>query len=234
MAGSTNIDGKSVDDALINFDFRAAQKNFKPYFKIKIGADYKYTNIDTDITFAREQLAELLEIIRNRHIENNLNSIVQIMYYKNIDKKEELCGTPETYNVKFFEDRHFLPANQQPVNNQLLSTLSSIDERLKKLEEEEEEEEEEEANFLSGIYKDPDMKRALMQMLISGLGGNKTPQTINGVPGQDPQNESDKIRTALKVIAQHTKTLGDDLLKLASMAENDPAQFNFLLTMLRK
>jgi hypothetical protein len=34
-------------------------------------------------------------------------------------------------------------------------------------------------------------------------------------------------------MSQHTPSLGDDLMKLANIAQNNPGQFNMLLSMLR-
>jgi ferritin len=69
-------------------------------------------------------------------------------------------------------------------------------------------------------------------MGVQNNNAYQQPTTLNGI--DNPEEEKDKIRNALQIMSKHTKSLGDDLMKLATMSEQDPNQFQLLLTMLRK
>jgi hypothetical protein len=56
------------------------------------------------------------------------------------------------------------------------------------------------------------------------------PMGIAGIP----EEQDEKIIGAIAILKQHDANLGDDLMKLADMAQNNNGQFNFLISMLRK
>jgi hypothetical protein len=47
-------------------------------------------------------------------------------------------------------------------------------------------------------------------------------------------DNGDKLGTALQILKAADPELEDDLMRLAILAQQDPAQFNFLIKMLRK
>ena len=236
----TDINGRSVEDVLSNYDLRSNQKGFKPYYIVKIASHVKFSHTEDDALAGRELLEENLRAAKAA----GSCALMSVIYFKRLDKNGEPTGTGESFNVSLNEAGSY-PAIQSgngyvPVYvNEIKSSLDSINGRLAALEEDDEDEEDQEdEGFLSGITKDPEMKNALMRMLFQQMGFINAKQGYQGGPAQPingvEMNESDKIRQALKIMAKHTSTLGDDLMKLATIAETDPNQFNFLLSMLRK
>lgn len=59
------------------------------------------------------------------------------------------------------------------------------------------------------------------------------PAAAQGSIGAISEDQADKIDQALDVLENASPTIGDDLLKLAQIAEQDPGKFQMLLTMLR-
>ena len=234
-----DINGRSLEDVLNHYDFRATRKGFKPYFVVKASSQVKFSHEDDDVTAGRELLEENL---KSAKMAGN-TSVFSIIFYKRLDKNGECTGTGEVYNVRLNDPGQYSNVNAMVMPNmmgELKQTLETINGRLAALEEPEDDEDEEDddGGFLGGITKDPEMKQALMRMLFQQMGlinpkqGYQAQGPINGVP--DPAEEKEKIRTALQIMAKHTNSLGDDLMRLAKIAETDPNQFNFLLSMLRK
>jgi len=124
-------------------------------------------------------------------------------------------------------------------NDRMLQMLESINTRLAALETVEEDEEDEEPkqdNGLMGLIDHALKSEEMKGMLINGFMGlaNKFIQPKTTAIAGIPEEQDAKILQAIELLKQHDNILGDDLLKLASIAVNDNGQFNFLLSMLRK
>ena len=232
-----DINGRTVEDVLNQYDYRAENdKNFKGYYKVCAAKQTKFSHKDDDLPTGRQKLEFNLKAAQ---LSGN-TSLFSICFYNKLDKNGELTGDPEYFNFRLNNPNDYAPVMTQQnnsVNNEILNQLQTINGRLTALEEDEEEDEEEEEDnsilgMLNGLPKET--KQTLLLNALS-LFGMKQPQpTINGVPGEQTQiSETDKIKTALKIMSTQTKTLGDDLMKLAEIAQNDPSKFNFLLSMLR-
>lgn len=129
----------------------------------------------------------------------------------------------------------------------LESKLNALQMQLaeKEMEEDDEEEEDESMGFLSGLMGNP----AIKQMITNVLANLVTPHQptnvthVAGIATETNQTETEmnteemdqdaKIDEAIERLLVHDPILGDDLLKLCEIAENDPKQFNMLLKMLR-
>jgi hypothetical protein len=73
-------------------------------------------------------------------------------------------------------------------------------------------------------------QQMIMQVAAKVIpGGPSGPVALAGV-----DEGSDKLETALRILKAADPELEDDLLRLAQLAQQDPAQFNFLIKMLRK
>jgi hypothetical protein len=125
-------------------------------------------------------------------------------------------------------------------NDRMLQILETINTRLAALETVEEDEEEEEEvkqdTGLMGLVDTALKSEQMKEMLINGFMGlaNKFIQPKTTALAGIPEEQDAKIAQAIETLKQHDNILGDDLLKLASIAVNDNGQFNFLLSMLRK
>lgn len=71
----------------------------------------------------------------------------------------------------------------------------------------------------------------LGSFLLTKLGATTPAEkdVLNGVPDEKTEN----INRAIRILWKHDKTLDSDLLKLSALAENNSSQFNFLLQALR-
>lgn len=136
----------------------------------------------------------------------------------------------------------YMPMQQSMgyMNNELLNEIRSLKSEIAAIkmqqemdEMEEEEEEPEEENMLSGFMKNP----AIQNMIISQISNLFTPpQKVTHVAGvlDGAEIESDtKIEQAIEILKKYDDQLGDDLLKLCEIAQNDPSQFKMLLRLLR-
>lgn len=148
---------------------------------------------------------------------------------------------------------HFRPSQFNPTympmnignvgysNNAILDELRSLKSEIAALkmqqdilENEDEEDESQEENMLGSFMKNPAVQSMIISQLANIFG---TQQKVTHVAGvlDDVENEQDeKIDNAIERLKKVDDQLGDDLLLLCEMAENDKMQFNFLLKMLRK
>lgn len=102
-------------------------------------------------------------------------------------------------------------------------------------EEENEEDEPEEDSFIGSMFKSPEMQKMLMSGLMNLMAGSSTKVTnLAGIENANPDDQAAKIHEAVNRLYSKNPQLGDDLLLLAEIAENNPAQFNMLISMLRK
>ena len=125
------------------------------------------------------------------------------------------------------------------VNNEIVSRLSAIEERLSAQEEEEEEPEpaNPQAAMIGAFLANPAVATTLQTLLMRIVDGvvpvqAPAPVRLSGVGEDDPQFDTEKLNKALVILKRADPNLEDDLLKLAAMAEENPKQFAFLLKML--
>ena len=151
------------------------------------------------------------------------------------DAKGKLTTTPDG-SLRFItnndeEVTEYIAGYQQRVgsyNNEILSRLSAIE---TKMNEPDEEEEEHKPDLISGIISNPEIQNMIVGyigMIVDRLIPLKKTVAINGV------TDHNKMQVALEILQRHDPELDNDLFLLATMAENDPGQFEFLLKMLRK
>lgn len=151
------------------------------------------------------------------------------------DAKGKLTSTPDG-SLRFItnneeEVTEYIAGYQQRVgsyNNEILSRLAAIE---TKMNEPDDEEIEEKPDFISGIVSNPEIQNMIVGyigMIVDRLIPVKKTVAINGV------TDHNKMEVALEILHRHDPELDNDLFLLATMAETDPGQFQFLLKMLRK
>jgi len=117
------------------------------------------------------------------------------------------------------------------VNNAILSRLEAIEQKISADDQDEEEEEQPQNMGLSGIVNNPEFQSMIVQYIGAIVDRvipiKKQSVAINGI-------DDNKLETALQILKKHDPELESDLMILADMAENNPGQFKFLLSMLRK
>lgn len=138
-------------------------------------------------------------------------------------------------------------ANVSAQLSALESKINALQMQLaeKEMEEDDEDEEEDSMGFLSGLMGNPAVKQMVMsaisnliapqqQTSVTHVAGISTETTQTETEMENEFNDQDaKIDEAIERLLVHDPVLGDDLLKLCEIAENDPKQFAMLLKMLR-
>jgi len=174
--------------------------------------------------------------------EQNKNSDIYTIkvFEKPFKEAKKDDGTATRYFRLFDEYVGYLGRVENTQNDRMLQMLETINARLAALETVEEDEEDDEEpkqdNGLMGLIDTALKSEEMKGMLINGFMGlaNKFIQPKTTALAGIPEEQDAKIAQAIELLKQHDNILGDDLLKLASIAVNDNGQFNFLLSMLRK
>lgn len=120
------------------------------------------------------------------------------------------------------------------VNNEIVSRLAAIEERLSAEPETDDDEPADTGGIVGALMQNPAIMSMFQNMIMKVAekvipGGAGAPVALAGV-----DDNADKLETALQILKAADPQLEDDLLRLAQLAQQDPAQFNFLLKMLRK
>lgn len=188
------------------------------------------------------------------HLENNLRMAeqqgVEATLTLRIHAKLPKSGYFEKKDtgmvVTHFRPTSFTPTAYQPLqtmgyaNNQLLdeirslkAEISAIKMQQEMMDDEEEDEEPEEENMLSGFMKNPAVQNMIMAQISNLFAPAQKVTHVAGVLDGVETEQDQKIDEAVERLKKHDSTLGDDLLKLCEIAENDPMQWKMLLKMLR-
>lgn len=210
-----------------------------PYYAIMNSSTVFSTNtINDNIDEVAEKLkSELMQFEGNKNSEVLTIKLFEKPFKINTVLKD--IGNATRYIRLFDEYVGYLGRVQNNQDDRMMQMLESINSRLAALEEVEEDEEEEEVKQDTGLMGliDTALKSEEMKgMLINGFMGlaNKFIQPKTTALAGIPEEQDAKILQAVEILKKHDNILGDDLLKLATIADNDNGQFNFLLSMLRK
>jgi len=208
-----------------------------PYYAIMDSkAIFSSNRKNDDIDEAAEKLKrELLAFEQNK----NSDVLTIKVFEKPFRDAKKEDGAATRYVRLFDEYVGYLGRVENTQNDRMLQMLETINARLAALEtveEDEEEEEEVKQEGLMGLIDTALKSEEMKGMLINGFMGlaNKFIQPKTTALAGIPEEQDAKIAQAIELLKQHDNILGDDLLKLASIAVNDNGQFNFLLSMLRK
>lgn len=118
-------------------------------------------------------------------------------------------------------------------NNEVLSRLSAIEQKLTESDDDEPENNDTQ-NVIGQIIQNPAIMNVIQGLILRAVdklipGNPAANVSIAGMP-----EDSDKLSTALEILKKADPELDNDLMLLAQLAINDPGQFQFLLKMLRK
>lgn len=210
-----------------------------------------YAIMDKNVIFSsnksNDDIDEVIEKLRKdlTAFEQNKNS--DVLTFKVFEKPyrdaKKDDGTACRYVRLFDEYVGYVGMieNKTNVQMQMIEALEKINNRLEKLElqDSEDDDEIEESTTQSGIVGliDEALKNEQMKsLLINGFMGlaNRFIQPKTTALAGIPEDQDIKILQAVETLKKYDNNLGDDLLKLADIAEKDNGQFNFLLSMLRK
>lgn len=116
-------------------------------------------------------------------------------------------------------------------NNELLTRLAAIEAKLAEPEEEEETEEDKPdgiMGMINGLVERPEIQTAIFAWVSKLLAPPAKVTALGSVPAPGSLDES------LAILKSADPQLESDLALLAKMAQEQPGQFSFLLSMLRK
>jgi len=241
-----NLDRRGIDSILEGFNTFA---EYSPIFSVWQGKNLKFQSTDEDLQRGQDLLLSNLEALRQA----NSDAIFTIRFHKQTDKDGFVTDkTPYvgSFNFKVAEAQQLGSlagadnTSYNPVLNkldQILQQQNELQSRIAALEETEEEEKEytkqtDIMGFISGIAQTP-IGQQIVTSLLGAITRNMAPQQPQtqtvGLAGV-PNDEDLKIDEAIERLKAVDDQLGNDLLKLAAIAENNKGMFDMLIGSLRK
>ena len=131
--------------------------------------------------------------------------------------------------------KHISGINQTQTDPALLALLNKQQEQLNeltsRLNADDEEMEDEKEKGLMGLINH-DVYGPLIATAISGIVSKLMPAPAPTALAGIPDEQQQKVNQAIEILKNYDNNLGDHLMKLADIAQNNNAQFNMLLKML--
>lgn len=208
---------------------------------------FKYTGQDIE-----EGAALLDEVLRMIEHSNATYTLKVFEPDKNGEVKiKENTPCDGSFNFKLVDENTYEERKQQRFgnnNNLIESKLAAIEAKLESLESEPEDEPDESGSVLDrvgAIFLNEPEKISVMIGAIQSIVSMFTNQTqytgqqpqpvaaINGVPDSDNKPD-EQINAAIEILLKHDSKLPEHLVKLAMIAENDPATWKMLIGMIDK
>lgn len=190
-----------------------------------------------DKIMGRQHLADALASVMSNP--DNTNTYLLVINQKKGRKNEIKNAITFQLNKSVYSQ--MLPQQMGYANNQLLDEIRSLKSEIAAMkmqqemmeDEEEEDDEPEEENMLAGFMKNPQVQSMILSQLASIFSPQQKVTHVAGVLDGVESEQEEKIDEAIERLKKHDPQLGDDLLKLCEIAENDPMQWKMLLKMLR-
>jgi hypothetical protein len=219
---------------ILNYYDQYDEAGYSVYAGHKPDQSYcRFTYTGSDKVLGREKLAEALASVLSNPDNTNVY-LLQILGNKG--KKTEVLNSitfqlNKAQSIMPYQQMGMVNPNMMNEINALRSEIAALKMQREIEESEEEDEEPEEENILTGFMKNPQIQN----MILSQLAGLFAPaQKVTHVAGvAEVTDQDEKIDEAIERLKKHDETLGDDLLRLCEIAENDPMQWKMLLKMLR-
>lgn len=195
---------------------------------------FRYDGDDT--VEGEEKLQHKLNMLKK---EGSAGIYTLTLYGDGADKLA--CG----FRLNEYSD-NYIPgvAGGVPAYNEIMSELNALKAEMKKMREDDEDEDEDGMAGLGQIGTL--LENPVVQTLLAGVltkvfpqqsqqpGHDVNPGGLHAINGViiNPQEQEQKISQALFILKKYDTQLGDHLLKLARLAETNPAKFKSLLMML--
>ena len=191
-----------------------------------------------DKIMGRQHLGDALASVMSNP--DNTNTYLLVINQKKTNKSEVKNAITFQLNKSMYSQ--MIPQQMGYANNQLLDEIRSLKSEIAAMKmqhemleaEEDEEDEPQEENMLAGFMKNPAVQSMIISQLANIFGNQQKVTHVAGVLDNVETDQDEKIDEAVERLKKFDDRLGDDLLLLCEMAENDKMQFNFLLKMLRK
>lgn len=175
----------------------------------------------------KEEGAEKLENALN-DIDNNNSEIYAIIVNNGKNTASRI------FKVNSEVTRHISGINQTATDPALLALLNKQQEQLNELTSRFNAEDEDDSDDKSGMMGliNHELYGPMIATVISGIVTRLMPATAPTALAGVPTEQDEKINQAITILKNYDNSLGDHLLKLADIAQNNNAQFNMLLKML--
>lgn len=225
-------------------------------WSVMYGKNVNMKYIGTDFVEAREALRIFLEQLRD----SQTTAVYTLNIYEEIPKDKKIRASTEAdYAFNFLVDDTEAPRFQRyrDIDRQLQELMdknTKLEARILAMQEEDDDDEPQGIGaIISGLAKDP----AVMDWIkTKALGlADKLFSKAGVVPGNDAKlipmnqaakvgaitqddpiliNEEQQVKTqeAIEILARCDPNLGDNLLKIAKIAENDPGKYTMFSKML--
>ena len=222
-------------DDILNYYDQYDEAGYSVYAGHKPDQSYcRFTYTGADKVLGREKLQEALASVLSNPDNTNVY-LLQILGQKG--KKTEVLNSitfqlNKAQSVMPYQGiAGYNPGLMEEIRA-MRSELAAI--KMKQdIEDDDEEDEPEEENFLAGIMKNPQIQTMILSQLSSLFSPQQKVTHVAGILNDTDSDQDLKIDEAIERLKKHDDQLGDDLLRLCEIAENDPMQWKMLLKMLR-
>lgn len=191
-----------------------------------------------DKIMGRQHLSDALASVMSNP--DNTNTYLLVINQRKGKKNEVKNAITFQLNKSVYSQ--MMPQQMGYANNALMDELRSLKSEIAALKmqqdmadyDDEEDDEQQEENMLGSFMKNPAVQSMIISQLANIFGSQQKVTHVAGVLDEVESEQDEKIDNAIERLKKVDDQLGDDLLLLCEMAENDKMQFNFLLKMLRK
>jgi hypothetical protein len=221
-------------DDILNYYDQYDEAGYSVYAGHKPDQSYcRFTYTGADKVLGREKLHEALASVLSNPDNTNVY-LLQILGNKG--KKTEVLNS---ITFQLNKAQSVMPYQQiSGYNPNLMNEISALRSEIAALKmqqemDDDEDDEPEEENFLAGLMKQPQVQTMILSQLSSLFAPTQKVTHVAGILDEAENDQDEKIDEAIERLKKHDTQLGDDLLRLCEIAEQDPMQWKMLLKMLR-
>jgi hypothetical protein len=221
-------------DDILNYYDQYDEAGYSVYAGHKPDQSYcRFTYTGADKVLGREKLHEALASVLSNPDNTNVY-LLQILGNKG--KKTEVLNS---ITFQLNKAQSVMPYQQiGGYNPNLMNEISALRSEIAALKmqqemDDDEDDEPEEENFLAGLMKQPQVQTMILSQLSSLFAPTQKVTHVAGILNEAENDQDEKIDEAIERLKKHDTQLGDDLLRLCEIAEQDPMQWKMLLKMLR-
>jgi hypothetical protein len=205
----------------------------------------------------QHEAREALRIFLTQLKMSDTTAVYTLNLYEDLPKNAKIKASTEpdlAYNfivVDAEAPRHARYAEITQINSDLQNRITALEARLAIADEDDDDDEDENSvgGIVSGLFKDPRVQEwiktkaiGLADKFLAGQPAKILPmQTsqaakVGAVTSDDPilinEDQQDKCNQALEILVRCDPSLGDNLMKIAKIAENDPGKYQMFSKML--
>jgi hypothetical protein len=200
-------------------------------FAIWQGKQFQFPCVPDSVEDGSVELQAILE-----RLAKSTNAIYTLKVYEDVPTGGKIkSNTPDdgSFNFRLNADEQLITQSQYASyrkTEEIHTRLAAIEQKLN-VEEDDEDEPENKLGLIGEIIGHPAIQPIVQELFLSVISSFKKPaqppamQTarISGI------DEDKMLQDAIKALQQHDVKLSEHLMKLAKLAQESPASFNFLI-----